>query len=178
MSDQYVGEIRIFTGDFAPLGWAPCNGQFMSISQHTALFSLLGTTYGGDGRTTFALPDLRDKAPLQAGRGNGLSPRDLGESGGAAAVTVTAAQMPSHTHAVNCVSGGGDQNTPVGTIWAEAHVSRQGIPMYAAGASSGAPQMGAQALASAGGNQPHNNLPPTLALNFIIALQGVYPPRS
>jgi microcystin-dependent protein len=178
MDDQYFGEIRIFTGNFAPQGWALCNGQLMSISQNTALFSLLGTNYGGDGRTTFALPDLRDKAPLQAGHGNGLSPRDLGEIGGAATVTVTAAQMPSHTHAVNCVSGGGDKNIPVGGIWAEAHVSHQGIPMYAAGASGGASQMGAQTLADAGGNQPHNNLPPTLALNFIIALQGVYPPRS
>lgn len=178
MGDQYLGEIRIFTGDFAPLGWALCNGQRMSIAQNTALFSLLGTNYGGDGRTTFALPDLRDKAPLQAGQGNGLSLRDLGEIGGAASVTVAAAQMPSHTHAVNCVSGCGDQNIPVGTIWAEAHISRQGIPMYAADASSGALQMGAPALADAGGNQPHNNLPPTLALNFIIALQGIFPPRS
>jgi microcystin-dependent protein len=178
MDDQYFGEIRIFAGNFAPQGWALCDGQLMSIAQNTALFSLLGTNYGGDGRVTFALPDLREKAPLQAGQGNGLSLRDLGEIGGSATVPLTVAQMPSHTHAVNCVSGGGDQNSPVGTVWAEAHVSRQGIPMYAAGASSGAPQMGAQALASAGGNQPHNNLPPTLALNFIIALQGVYPPRS
>jgi len=178
MDDQYLGEIRIFAGNFAPQGWAFCNGQLMSIAQNTALFSLLGTTYGGDGRVTFALPDLRDTAPLHAGQGNGLSLRDLGERGGEATVTLTAARMPSHTHAVNCVSGGGDQNSPVGTVWAEAHVSRQGIPMYAAGASGGAPQMGAQALASAGGNQPHNNMPPTLAPNFIIALQGVYPPRS
>lgn len=178
MSDQYLGEIRLFAGNFAPQGWALCNGQLMSISQNTALFSLLGTYYGGDGRVTFALPDLRDMAPLQAGQGNGLSSRELGERGGEATVTVTAAQMPSHTHAVNCVSGGGDQNSPIGTLWAEAHVSRQGIPMYAAGRGSGNPQMGAQALAPVGGGRPHNNLPPTLTLSFIIALQGAYPPRS
>jgi microcystin-dependent protein len=178
MDDQYFGEIRIFTGNFAPQGWALCNGQLMSISQNTALFSLLGTNYGGDGRTTFALPDLRDKAPLQAGHGNGLSPRDLGESGGEDVVTLSAAQMPSHTHAINCVSGAGDQNSPVGNVWAEAHVSLRGVPLYATGMGSGAPQMSPQAFAVAGGGQPHNNLPPTLTLNFIIALQGVFPPRS
>jgi len=178
MSDPYIGEIRIFSGNFAPQGWALCDGQLMAISQNTALFSLLGTTYGGDGRSTFALPDLRDMAPLQAGQGNGLSLRDLGETGGEQAVTVTVAQMPSHTHAINCVSGAGDQNSPVGNIWAEAHVSRQGVPLYAAGTSSGAPQMSPQAFAVAGGGQPHNNLPPSLTLTFIIALQGVFPPRS
>ena len=175
MSDPFVAEIRIFAFNFAPKGWAFCDGQFMPISQNTALFSLLGTTYGGDGKSTFALPNLQGSAPLQAGQGPGLSLRDLGEIGGEQTVTLLESEMPAHSHAVNAFSGAGTLGTPAGNVWASAQVLRQGQNLY--GTAAGA-QMSPQALSISGGNQPHNNMMPYLVLNFCIALQGVFPPRS
>jgi microcystin-dependent protein len=176
MSNPFLAEIRIFTGNFAPTGWALCDGQLLPISQNTALFSLLGTTYGGDGRTTFALPNLQGSAPLSLGQGPGLTDRFLGESGGAQAVTLLTSEIPSHTHTAEAFSTSkADQTSPAGHVWSKAQSGRQPLPMYSATA--GAP-MYAQALTIAGGSAPHNNLMPYLTLTFIIALQGVYQPRS
>jgi len=174
MSDPFVAEIMMFAGNFVPKGWALCNGQLMPIAQNTALFSLLGTTYGGDGRTTFGLPDLQGMAPLQAGPGAGLSDRALGETGGSPSVSLAIPEMPVHNHAVRSVSSAGDRNSPDGTLWAEAVSGRRAVPAYAANANT---TMAPGALAGAGGSQPHNNMHPFLAVTFIIALQGIYPPR-
>jgi microcystin-dependent protein len=177
MADQFVGEIRIFAGNFAPTGWALCNGQLMPIAQNTALFSLLGTFYGGDGRTTFALPNLQGAAPLMAGQGNGLSLRDLGETGGAAAVTLLTSELPSHPHAVMGTSSPGSVPDPANDVWGVAAVAR-GTTMYSSSPGGTPSQMNAQSFSPSGGSLPHNNMPPYLVLTFIIALQGVYPPRS
>jgi microcystin-dependent protein len=174
MSNPFVAEIRIFTGNFAPKGWALCDGQLMPISQNTALFSLLGTTYGGDGKSNFALPNLQGSAPLQAGQGPGLSLRDLGETGGEQNVTLLQTEMPAHTHAVQCVSAGGGTNSPQNANWAGG--GRGAPPMYTPPAQNA--QMNAFATSITGGNLPHNNMPPYLGLTFIIALQGVFPPRT
>jgi microcystin-dependent protein len=176
MSDPFVGEIRIFAGNFAPRGWALCNGQLLPISQNTALFSLLGTYYGGDGKTTFALPDLQGRAPLQQGQGPGLSLYDLGQMGGEPAVTLINSELPSHSHSVSATTTPGSLPDPAGNVWAVAGVAR-GTNMYSATPGS-SPLMSPQALSIAGGSQPHNNMPPYLTLTFIIALQGVFPPRS
>jgi microcystin-dependent protein len=176
LSNPFIAEIRITPFNFAPKGWALCNGQLLPISQNTALFSLLGTTYGGNGTSNFALPNLQGAAPLQAGQGAGLSLRDLGESGGEQTVTLLDTEIPAHTHTVSTKAAPGDQNSPVGHLPAEARIGRQPVPQYSA--SGGGAPMGAAALTTAGGNQPHNNMPPYLTLNFIIALQGVFPARS
>jgi microcystin-dependent protein len=176
MSDQFLAEIRIFTGNFPPYGWAFCNGQILPISQNAALFSLLGTTYGGDGRTTFALPNLQGLVPLGAGSGPGLTPRTLGETGGVPTVTLLSGEMPIHTHTAQGAAAGG-QDAPTAHVWGESRSGKTPVAVYApSGANNTA--MSPLALAPAGGNQPHNNLPPYLALNFIIALQGVFPPRG
>lgn len=176
MSNQFVAEIRIFAGNFAPTGWALCDGQLMPISQNTALFSLLGTTYGGDGKSTFALPNLQGMAPLQAGQGPGLSLRDLGEQGGEQTVTLLQSEMPAHTHAVRAVGDGqGDVNSPINALWDTAAFQRATLNMYNSTANA---TMNPAAFAPAGGGLPHNNMPPYLVLNFIIALQGIFPPRS
>ncbi|HEY2705904.1 MAG TPA: tail fiber protein [Candidatus Dormibacteraeota bacterium] len=176
MSEPFVAEIRIVPFTFAPTGWALCNGQLMPISQNTALFSLLGTTYGGDGRTTFGLPNLQGSAPMHPGQGPGLSDHALGQAGGEEHVTLLSSQMPAHSHALNAKGAAGGANSPSNAVPAEAHTGRTPIPLYSATAGSG-PSMNAQALAPAGGGQPHNNMPPYLVLNFIIALQGVFPAR-
>lgn len=176
MTDQFVGEIRIFAGNFAPTGWALCNGQLLPISQNTALFSLLGTTYGGDGKTTFALPNLQGAAPLMAGQGNGLSNRVQGEIGGEATVTLTAAEMPTHSHPVNGSSSAGTDVAPTNHDWGVASVTR-GQKLYSQNAGT-SPPMSPLAFSASGSGQPHNNMPPYLTLTFIIALQGIYPPRS
>ncbi|HEX8179662.1 MAG TPA: tail fiber protein [Pyrinomonadaceae bacterium] len=175
MSDQFVAEIRIFALNFAPTGWAFCNGQLLPISQNTALFSLLGTVYGGNGQTTFALPNLQDSAPLQPGQGPGLSTHFLGEQSGEPFVTLLESEIPAHTHTIKATSQGADQADPANNVWAQA-VSDQGAFNYYQ--TTGNDPMDPRALLPAGGSQPHNNMHPYLALNFCIALQGVFPPRS
>jgi microcystin-dependent protein len=176
MSDPFVAEIRIFTGNFAPTGWALCNGQLLPISQNTALFSLLGTTYGGDGKSNFALPNLQGAAPMQAGQGPGLSLRDLGESGGEQTVTLLDTEIPSHLHSMVGVASG-DKATPGGNSPAQS--AGFGRPKaYAASNAATNVQMSPNALSVTGGSLPHNNLSPYLGLTFIIALQGVFPARS
>jgi microcystin-dependent protein len=177
MADQFVGEIRIFGFNFAPTGWALCNGQLIPISQNTALFSILGTTYGGNGTSNFALPNLQGSAPLQAGQGPGLSLRDLGEFGGEPTVTLLASEIPAHNHTARCFNGAGNLTSPAGNVAAMASVGRQSENRYSASAGT-APSMNPQAVAPAGGGQPHNNMPPYLVMNFCIALQGIFPPRS
>jgi microcystin-dependent protein len=178
MSDQFVAEIRVFGCNFAPKGWAFCDGQILPLSQNTALFSLLGTTYGGDGISNFALPNLQGSAPMHPGQGPGLSFHDLGETGGEDAVTLLQSEIPVHTHAINCLDGprvGGQVGSPGNGILAKTG----GIPASAYVSGGSANQtMGTSMVTSAGGNQPHNNLMPYLTLNFCIALQGVYPPRT
>ncbi|HET6841596.1 MAG TPA: tail fiber protein [Candidatus Angelobacter sp.] len=175
MSNPFVAEIRIFAGNFAPKGWALCDGQILPISQNTALFSLLGTTYGGDGRSNFALPNLQGSAPMQAGQGQGLSLRDLGEIGGEQAVTLLQTEMPAHSHGIQA-SAGTTQPTPVGNAWGS---GQKGFGnAYVASDPLTNVQMNPFGTSIAGGNQPHNNMPPFLGLTFIIALQGVFPPRS
>jgi len=171
--EPFVGEIRAFGFNFAPVGWAACNGQLLSIAQNTALFSILGTTYGGDGRTTFALPNLEGSVPMGFGQGIGLSDRQLGQVGGEANVTITAQQLPVHHHAANCTSDAGNQYGPAGNYWAQ-----NAGPSLEYG-SSGTAQMASGALAPfGGGGQPHSNLQPYLVLNYCIALQGIFPARS
>jgi microcystin-dependent protein len=149
----------------------------LPISQNTALFSLLGTFYGGDGRSTFALPNLQGQAPVNQGQGAGLSLRDIGESGGAQTATLIDSEMPSHNHAVNAFNAGGDQTNPANTVWGSAMVGRQGTNLYKTAPIAQA-QMSPAALNIAGGSQPHNNMPPFLTLTFIIAMQGIFPSRS
>lgn len=175
MSDPFVAEIRIVPFNFAPRGWAFCSGQILPISQNTALFSLLGTTYGGDGKSTFALPNFVDRAPMHSGQGPGLSYHDLGETGGSATVTLSTSELPSHSHSVNSKSTAGNLSSPVGNIWAGG-AGRTPPPLY----QNGAPNvdMNSAAVGVAGGSSPHNNQQPYLGLSFIIALQGVFPPRS
>jgi microcystin-dependent protein len=175
MSSPFVAEIRIFAGNFAPTGWATCDGQLMPISQNTALFSLLGTFYGGDGKSTFALPNLQGSAPMFWGQGSGLSLRDLGEIGGEQSVTLLQSEIPSHTHQAIGNSAGGGLNPPTSATWASLSVLRQSQNIYAATANS---QMSPFAIGVAGSSFPHNNMHPYLVLTFIIALQGVFPPRG
>lgn len=176
MTDQFIAEIRMFAGNFAPQGWALCNGQIMPIAQNTALFSLLGTTYGGNGTTTFALPDLRGRAPMQQGQGSGLSLRDLGELGGQESVTLLTTEIPSHAHPVTATTAQGTTGSPSDARWATTRVGRQAVNAY----STAAPDLDMSALASgsSGGSQPHNNMPPYAVINYIIALEGIFPPRS
>jgi microcystin-dependent protein len=177
MSDQFVAEIRIFGFNFPPTGWALCNGQLMPISQNTALFSLLGTTYGGDGISTFGLPNLQGSAPLQQGQGAGLSNYYLGQVGGETAVSLLTTEIPSHNHTTGCLNGAGILTSPAGNVWASAKVGKQAENRYAAAPGAG-PAMAPNAIAPAGGGLSHNNMPPYLVMNFCIALQGIFPPRS
>jgi microcystin-dependent protein len=172
VASPFVAEIRMFSGNFAPTGWATCNGQLLPIAQNTALFSILGTTYGGDGKTNFALPNLQGMSPMGQGDGAGLAPNTLGQTGGAATVTLATSQIPAHTHRAMGVAHAGSSPEPSGGTWA-----KQRRDLYTSAASPPT-AMNAGALASEGGGQPHNNLPPYLVVNFIIALQGVFPPRS
>lgn len=176
MATPYVGEIRMFGGNFAPRFNAFCNGQLIAIAQNTALFSLLGTTYGGNGTTTFALPNLQSRAPMHFGQGAGLSPRSLGEQGGVENVTLQLTQLPLHSHSAVGQNGSGTQGSPAGATWATTGTARSPVPLYAP--VPGNTTMNPSALAQTGGGQPHNNMPPFLAINFIIALQGVFPPRN
>ena len=171
--NPYLGEIRIFAFNFAPKGWAMCNGQLLAISSNTALFSLLGTYYGGNGQTTFALPDLRGRVPIHQGQGQGLSPYSVGQNGGTESVTLTTQQMPQHNHMANVVSGpqataprpsnAHPGNATSGSVYSTANPDstfNQGF------------------VSSQGGSQPHNNVQPYLTVTFCIATQGIYPPRN
>ena len=178
MSDPFLAEIRIFTGNFAPKGWALCNGQLMPISQNTALFSLLGTTYGGNGTSNFALPNLQGCAPMHPGQGPGLSLHDLGETAGEQNVTLLQTEMPQHSHVVNCESGAGNSLTPASNSWsATIGIGRGAAPADYAPAGNGV-GMSPLATSIAGSGLPHNNMQPFLGLTFIIALQGIFPARS
>lgn len=171
MSDPFIGEIRLFAGNFAPRDWAFCDGQLMSIAQNTALFSLLGTTYGGNGQTTFALPDLRGRVPVHQFQGPGLSNRDLGEVSGSETVTLLSTQMPAHSHAFRASTTAATGSTPVGALLGATTVNS--YDNSAAGVA-----MAAGAVGNTGGSQPHDNMAPTLALNYIIALFGIFPSRN
>ncbi len=172
MGQPYYGEIRLFAGNFAPAGWALCEGQLMPIGEFDVLFQIIGTTYGGDGQTTFALPDLRGRVPIHQGAGPGLSPRTMAESGGAETVTVTPNTLPPHTHSLVATSAPATAAAgPGGGVLAATVIN-----VYGTGAPTQA--MAAQAVSAVGGGQPHENMAPFSALNYIIALFGVFPPRG
>jgi microcystin-dependent protein len=172
--DPFVAEIRIFAFNFAPKGWAWCDGQLLPLSQNTALFSLLGTTYGGNGKSNFALPDLQGRAPMHPGQGPGLSLHDLGESGGSETVALLESEIPSHTHTLQAQNFNGNTNLPQGN-----DLSRgASLNAFAPAAGGAMRNFGYQAVAPTGGDQPHNNMQPYLTCYFNIALQGVFPPRS
>lgn len=175
MADPFVAEIRIFPFNFAPKGWAFCNGQIMPISQNTALFSLLGTTYGGDGKSTFALPNLQGNAPMHPGQGPGLSNHDLGEMSGSQTVTLLTTEIPLHTHSLMAVAVPANTKAPAANQSALAR-SSGGNCYLAPDANVGG--MNPAMIAPFGGSLPHNNMMPYLTLSFCIALQGVFPPRG
>jgi microcystin-dependent protein len=174
MSNPFVAEIRIFPFNFPPKGWAFCDGQILPLSQNTALFSLLGTTYGGDGKSNFALPNLQGNAPMHPGQGPGLSLHDLGETGGSETVSLLQSEIPSHSHLLNASSQDGTDSHPLNNLLAQGVA----INLYNTQGTNPIVQLDDTALAPAGGDQPHNNMQPYLTLNFCIALQGVFPPRT
>jgi microcystin-dependent protein len=173
MADPFVAEIRIYPFNFAPKGWAFCDGQLLPLSQNTALFSLLGTTYGGNGKSNFALPDMQGNAPMHPGQGPGLSLHDLGETGGSETVTLLESEIPLHSHSMMASNSDSNSQSPVANLLAG---GVGGIAFY--GAPPPQVQLSPNALTPAGGGQPHNNMMPYLTLNFCIALQGVFPPRT
>ncbi len=174
MSSPFLAEIRIFAGNFAPRGWALCNGQIMAISQNTALFSLLGTTYGGDGKSNFALPNLQGCAPISAGQGNGLTDRSLGEVGGSQTVTLLPTEVPQHTHTYTAGSGSrGNVTAVTGNVNSDAAFQTN---IY--GAATDGTLMSPNMLTPLPNSQPHENMQPYLVLNFIIALSGIFPARN
>lgn len=175
MADPFVAEIRIYPFNFAPRGWAFCDGQLLPISQNTALFSLLGTTYGGNGQSNFALPDLQGRAPMQPGQGPGLSLHDLGETGGSETVTLLESEIPSHSHALRANTDFADLQTPSP---ARSLARSQNALAYQTIPNQAVVSLAPEALAPTGGDLPHNNMQPYLTLNFCIALQGIFPPRS
>ena len=171
MSEPFVGEIRMFAGNFAPRGWAFCDGQLLAVSQNDALFSLLGTIYGGDGRTTFGLPDLRGRIPIHAGSGPGLSPRRLGAKAGTEQETLTVNQLPSHSHTMQASGDGADQRSASGNLFA-----RTAFNSYSQGTPSS--PMASNMISSVGGSRSHTNLQPYVCIHFIVALFGIYPSRN
>ena len=181
MTEPFVAEIRLFPFNFAPKGWATCDGQILPVTQNTALFSLVGTTYGGDGHSTFALPDLSRASPMHAGQGSGLSPRFQGEIGGSETITLLDSEMPAHIHVPQVINdANADSADPNGRVmaksrWNDGQGTAGTIATYAGTGTM--TQLGIQALSIAGGSLPHNNMQPYLKLNFCIALQGVFPPR-
>jgi microcystin-dependent protein len=175
MSNPFVAEIRVFPFNFAPKGWAFCDGQLLPISQNTALFSLLGTTYGGDGKSTFALPNLQGSAPMHPGQGPGLSLHVLGENAGSDTVTLLQSEMPAHTHTVQSLSAGDGVNSPQNNVWAG---GGRGAPPTYTTSTANKVNMSPSGTSVSGSGLPHNNLQPYLTLNFCIALQGVFPPRQ
>lgn len=174
MADPFVAEIRIFPFNFAPKGWAWCDGQLMPLSQNTALFSLLGTTYGGNGKSNFALPDLQGRAPMHPGQGPGLSLHDLGETGGSETVSLLESEIPAHSHALRASLEDADLKAPL----PNRVLGRSGNGFLYQTSNSGLQAMSPSTLAPAGGDQPHNNMQPYLTFYFCIALQGVFPPRT
>lgn len=175
MGQPYVGEIRIFAGNFAPAGWMLCEGQLLLISENSALFSLIGTTYGGNGTTTFGLPNLASRVPVHQGTGPGLSTYVIGQSGGVEQVALTTQQIPAHSHTAVTASTG-QVGVAANNILANAQSTQTGARIYSSQATNVV--MNANTVTSAGGSQPHNNIQPSLALNFIIALFGIYPPQN
>ena len=173
MSEPYLGEIRMFAGNFAIKGWAECNGQLLAITQNAALFSILGTTYGGNGTTTFALPDLRSRVPIHVGQGNSLSNYTLGQTTGTENVTLLTNQLPTHNHAVACNTGGGNQASPASGFPA---VESTGTSLDYNSASNGT--MGTTMIGNAGSNLPHANIQPVLCVTFLIAMVGIFPSRN
>jgi microcystin-dependent protein len=172
--DPFLGEIRMFAGTFAPRGWAFCDGQLLAVSQNDALFSLFGTIYGGDGRTTFALPDLRGRVPVHPGTGPGLTNRRIGERGGSEQTTLASSQLAAHTHAMNASTSAASN-----AVGPEGSVSGATDPALLYGdPGAGLVAMDASAVSDAGGGQPHDNMAPALAIRFIVALVGIYPSRS
>jgi microcystin-dependent protein len=171
MSEPFLGEIKMFAGNFAPQGYALCDGQLLAISQFDALFSLVGTTYGGDGRTTFGLPDLRGRVPIHMGSGPGRTPRSIGQKSGQERVTLTTPELPSHTHAMQGSSAAADDTQPAGKVLARAakDIYIEANPDV---------NMAAAAIGNAGGGQSHENMQPFQCINYIIALVGIYPSRS
>lgn len=178
MSNPFLGEIRMFGFNFPPRGWARCQGQLMSIAQNDALFALIGTTYGGDGQETFSLPDLRGRAPVHRGQGPGLSAYTLGQSAGVETVTLISTQMPSHNHVPQAISVADAPDPSTDAIWATPPDAMYGgnVTENTNGAVSGT--MSPFALGVAGGSQPHENMPPFVAVNYSIALEGVFPSRN
>lgn len=172
MSEPFIGEVTMFAGGYAPQGWAQCDGQLLQIAENETLFSLIGTTYGGDGRQTFALPDLRGRTAINVGHGGGLAGYTIGEQGGAETVTLTESQIPSHTHALQASANAGSSAKPAGKVLAKStrwDIYRPNIP---------GDNMNSSAITSTGDDQPHNNMMPFQAVNFIIALQGRFPTRN
>jgi microcystin-dependent protein len=176
MSEPFIGEIKMVGFNFAPRGWTLCNGQLLPIAQNTALFSILGTTYGGDGRTTFGMPDLQGRSPMHAGNGPALSQRRLGQKAGAETVTLGPGQTAAHTHAWQVADEVGNQTSPADNALARSPTGRGGYLLYESGASSAA--MAPEVVAETGDGLPHNNIQPALVVNFVIALQGTFPSRS
>ena len=174
--DPFIGEIKMVGFNFAPRGWAFCSGQLLSISTNTALFSILGTTYGGDGRVSFGLPDLRSRSPMHAGNGPGLSNRTLGQRAGVENVTLAASQIGSHSHAWQVADELGDQTTPALNALAQSPTGRGGYLLY--GVDTATAAMASEVVADTGAGQAHPNMQPALVVNFVIALQGFFPSRN
>jgi microcystin-dependent protein len=174
MASPFLAEIKMFAGNFAPRGYAFCNGQILSIAQNTALFSLLGTTYGGNGQTTFALPNLQGRVPIHPGQGAGLSQYDLGQMGGVETVTLSQNEIPAHTHSLRVNGAAGTDGVPATNQVLAASTARDKLYSSSAPTTTLSPQ----AIATVGGSQPHTNVQPYLAVNFIIALQGIFPSRN
>lgn len=175
MSSPFLGEVRLFGFGFAPVGWRACDGSLIGIAQNEALFALLGTTYGGDGQTTFALPDLRGQLPVHCGAGPGLSPRTLGGSGGAESVPLTGDQLPPHGHAITATTASAGTDTPSASVQLGAVIDDA---LYTSGPAGTASVMSSESSLHAGGSQPHDNLMPTLAVQFCIAMEGVFPSQN
>lgn len=173
MATPYIGEIRMFAGNFAPYGWFLCQGQILPISQYDVLFNLIGTTYGGDGQSTFALPDLRSRAPLHVGQGQGTSNYTIGQNGGVESVTLAANQIPVHNHSINVNDAQGNNGKAGGNVLA---TTSGNTNVYSTNAPAEA--MNSGALTNTGGSQPHDNVQPYLAINFIIAWTGLYPSQT
>jgi microcystin-dependent protein len=176
--DQYIGQILMVGFNFAPVGWALCNGQLLSIAQNTALFSLLGTTYGGDGIQTFALPNLQSRVPIHQGQGTGLSPYVIGQAGGTENVSLQVNNLPAHNHPANCNNGLGTVPDPTNAYWAQVASGQRDPVSYSAYTPATNKQMAPTAIGMTGNNVPVPNIQPYLCINFIIALQGIFPSRS